>query len=265
MRRAWLTGIALVIASAGPVSAQPQTVNRTAHGQPDTDIRVGVYANVRPDCTAGPLPSIQLTSPPEHGKVTVRTPANATCGSSGEPPAPALAADLVIAAEEGRQVVDGVVQCDLRKLGGATRAALAADLVIAAEEGRQMVYGVVQCRLRKLGEASRAARAADLVIAAEEGRRYGVVQCGLRKLRENFRHDGLLSPRSHLVSIIPILRSSVQTKKTAPTTALAVRQTASHLFTGRRLLKSGEHGFSRCHAMPPGSVGASRKNSAYEQ
>jgi hypothetical protein len=28
---------------------------------------VGVYVNVRPDCTSGPLPSIQLTSPPENG------------------------------------------------------------------------------------------------------------------------------------------------------------------------------------------------------
>jgi hypothetical protein len=27
---------------------------------------------VRPDCTSGPLPSIQLTSPPENGKVTVK-------------------------------------------------------------------------------------------------------------------------------------------------------------------------------------------------
>jgi len=33
---------------------------------------VGVYLNVRPDCTSGPLPSIQLTSPPENGKVTVK-------------------------------------------------------------------------------------------------------------------------------------------------------------------------------------------------
>src|SRR5262245_25224694 len=73
MPRAWLTGIALIIASAVPVSAQQQTVNRAAHGQPDTDIRVGVYANIRSDCTTGPLPSIQLTSPPEHGKVTVKT------------------------------------------------------------------------------------------------------------------------------------------------------------------------------------------------
>jgi hypothetical protein len=49
-----------------------QSVNRTASGQPDTDIRVGVYVSVRPDCTSGPLPSIQLTSPPENGKVTVK-------------------------------------------------------------------------------------------------------------------------------------------------------------------------------------------------
>ena len=52
--------------------AQLQTVNRTVNGQRDTDIRVGVYVNVKPDCTSGPLPSIQLTSPPEHGNVTVK-------------------------------------------------------------------------------------------------------------------------------------------------------------------------------------------------
>ena len=39
--------------------------------EPNTDIRVR-YVNVRPDCTSGPLPSIQLTSPPENGKVTVK-------------------------------------------------------------------------------------------------------------------------------------------------------------------------------------------------
>jgi hypothetical protein len=43
-------------------------MNRTANGQADTDIRVGVYANVRPDCTPGPLPSIEL----KHGKITVK-------------------------------------------------------------------------------------------------------------------------------------------------------------------------------------------------
>jgi hypothetical protein len=69
----WSISFALVVASSAVAFAQVQTVNRVANGQPDTDIRVGVYANVSPDCTPGPLPSIQLTSPPEHGKVTVKT------------------------------------------------------------------------------------------------------------------------------------------------------------------------------------------------
>jgi hypothetical protein len=72
MHRFWLVCAALVIASSAPLSAQDQVENRTASGQPDTDIRVGVYLNVKPDCTSGPLPSIQLTSPPEHGKITVK-------------------------------------------------------------------------------------------------------------------------------------------------------------------------------------------------
>ena len=33
---------------------------------------MGVYVDVRPDCTSGLLPSIHLTSPPENGKVTVK-------------------------------------------------------------------------------------------------------------------------------------------------------------------------------------------------
>ena len=62
----------VVVACITSAPAQAQSVNRTASGQPNTDIRVGVYVNVRPDCTSGPLPSIQLTSPPENGKVTVK-------------------------------------------------------------------------------------------------------------------------------------------------------------------------------------------------
>jgi hypothetical protein len=49
-----------------------RAIKRNERGPPNTDIRVGVYVNVRPDCTSGPLPSIQLTSPPENGKVTVK-------------------------------------------------------------------------------------------------------------------------------------------------------------------------------------------------
>jgi hypothetical protein len=72
MRCLWSVATAFIVACVTSASAQPQSVNRTASGQPDTEIRVGVYVNVRPDCTSGPLPSIQLMSPPENGKVTVK-------------------------------------------------------------------------------------------------------------------------------------------------------------------------------------------------
>jgi len=72
MRCLWSVIAAAVVACTTSASAQEQTVSRVASGAPNTDIRVGVYVNVRPDCTSGPLPSIQLTSPPENGKVTVK-------------------------------------------------------------------------------------------------------------------------------------------------------------------------------------------------
>jgi hypothetical protein len=67
-----LVGAALVIACATPVSAEIEAVNRTAKGKAGTDIRVGVYVNIKADCTSGPLPSIQLASPPANGEVTVK-------------------------------------------------------------------------------------------------------------------------------------------------------------------------------------------------
>ena len=63
---------ALLIACTASVSAQVQAVNRTENDAPGTDIRVGVYVNVKPDCTSGTLPSIRLVSAPEHGKVIVK-------------------------------------------------------------------------------------------------------------------------------------------------------------------------------------------------
>lgn len=52
--------------------AQVPTVERTARGQADKDIQVGVYINVLQNCTSGPLPGIRLVSPPTHGHVTVK-------------------------------------------------------------------------------------------------------------------------------------------------------------------------------------------------
>ena len=52
--------------------AAPTTVERNAKGLSGKAIRVGVYLNVQPDCSSGPLPSIRLVSPPGNGSVTIK-------------------------------------------------------------------------------------------------------------------------------------------------------------------------------------------------
>jgi hypothetical protein len=39
---------------------------------PNRDTQIGVYLNVQPDCTSGPLPAIRLVSPPVSGTVIVK-------------------------------------------------------------------------------------------------------------------------------------------------------------------------------------------------
>lgn len=50
-----------------------QTVERNARGEPGKDIRVGVYINVKADCSSGPLPTIRLVDKPVNGNVTVKS------------------------------------------------------------------------------------------------------------------------------------------------------------------------------------------------
>src|SRR5262245_25794930 len=52
--------------------AQAPTVERKVKGKPDTNINAGIFATVRQDCTAGPLPVVRLVTPPTHGKVTMK-------------------------------------------------------------------------------------------------------------------------------------------------------------------------------------------------
>lgn len=52
---------------------QVRVVERAAKGPAGRDIRVGVYLNVLPDCSSGPLPSIRLSAEPQNGKVVVKT------------------------------------------------------------------------------------------------------------------------------------------------------------------------------------------------
>ena len=56
----------------GPALAEVRTSEKSARAQTGKDARIGVYINVRPDCTSGPLPAIKLSSPPTNGRVTVR-------------------------------------------------------------------------------------------------------------------------------------------------------------------------------------------------
>jgi hypothetical protein len=58
-----------------PVWAQDavQMVERSVKAAPNKDTQIGVYLNVLPDCTSGPLPTIRLASPPSSGKVVVKT------------------------------------------------------------------------------------------------------------------------------------------------------------------------------------------------
>jgi hypothetical protein len=53
--------------------AQTQSVERSVRTAPNKDTQIGVYLNVLPDCTSGPLPTIRLAAPPNSGKVVVKT------------------------------------------------------------------------------------------------------------------------------------------------------------------------------------------------
>src|SRR5581483_2377332 len=69
----WPTLAALCLTLALPAAAfGQQTIQREFKGRPDTDINAGIFATVRKDCTAGPLPVVRLVDPPAHGKVTVK-------------------------------------------------------------------------------------------------------------------------------------------------------------------------------------------------
>jgi hypothetical protein len=66
---------AAFLALCGPAHAEDvtRTVERTIKSAPNRDTQIGVYINVLPDCTSGPLPTIRLVSPPASGKVVVKT------------------------------------------------------------------------------------------------------------------------------------------------------------------------------------------------
>ena len=66
-------GMAVLLAGMGTANAQTQMVERSVKTAPNKDTQIGVYINVLPDCTSGPLPTIRLAAPPASGKVVVKT------------------------------------------------------------------------------------------------------------------------------------------------------------------------------------------------
>jgi hypothetical protein len=80
----WFRGVAgiavLVIGVAGFLGASsisalaqaPTTVERTAKGATAKSIEVGLFLNVKPDCTSGTLPAIRLVEAPANGTVIIK-------------------------------------------------------------------------------------------------------------------------------------------------------------------------------------------------
>jgi hypothetical protein len=59
--------------AAFSATASAQTITRSARGEPGKDIRVGVFINVKQDCSSGQLPTIRLVDKPANGTVTVKS------------------------------------------------------------------------------------------------------------------------------------------------------------------------------------------------
>jgi len=72
VNRCVLAAAALLCGSALMAHAQGEGGERQVRAAPGRDARVGIYTNIRPDCTSGPLPAIRLAAAPAHGTVSVK-------------------------------------------------------------------------------------------------------------------------------------------------------------------------------------------------
>lgn len=76
MKPFFLAPICILLALPAPALAQTTTerptVERQVKGKPEANINAGIFATIKNDCTAGPLPAVRLLNPPAHGKVIVK-------------------------------------------------------------------------------------------------------------------------------------------------------------------------------------------------
>jgi hypothetical protein len=73
MKRKFLAAAVIALATPSLAQSPVPTVERLVKALPNKDTQIGLYLNVRADCTSGPLPTIRLVSPPASGKVVVKT------------------------------------------------------------------------------------------------------------------------------------------------------------------------------------------------
>jgi hypothetical protein len=73
MKRQIIASLLIALATPSMAQSPVPTVERSVKALPNKDTQIGVYLNVRADCTSGPLPTIRLVSPPTSGKVVVKT------------------------------------------------------------------------------------------------------------------------------------------------------------------------------------------------
>jgi hypothetical protein len=73
MKRKFLAVAVIALATPSLAQSPVPTVERLVKALPNKDTQIGLYLNVRADCTSGPLPTIRLVSRPASGKVVVKT------------------------------------------------------------------------------------------------------------------------------------------------------------------------------------------------
>jgi hypothetical protein len=65
-------GCALALSGTAAL-AQTNSAHRSTDVVAGKSHRLGVYGNVQKDCTSGPLPTVQVVTPPKHGELNVRS------------------------------------------------------------------------------------------------------------------------------------------------------------------------------------------------
>lgn len=69
---ALLATLPVVAIPAQAQQREPRRVDQKVKAEPGKTTRIAVFANVKADCSAGPLPTIRLAEPPAGGTVTIR-------------------------------------------------------------------------------------------------------------------------------------------------------------------------------------------------